>query len=62
MKYHDTFLFKYQLAGMVDMSTATFNRFLRSRKDELLAMGIKPTAKKLPPRGVHYILRELGCE
>lgn len=62
MKNTDIFMSKHQLAGMVEMSRATFTRFLQSRRDELTAMGIKPTAKRLPPLAVHYILRELGCE
>ena len=62
MKSIKRFIFKRTLAEMVEMSTATFTRFLQSRRLELQAMNVNPMSKKLPPKAVHYILRELGYE
>lgn len=56
------FVPKHKLASYVDMSSATFSRFLRSHRAELSAMGMAPCAQKLSPRAVKYILHELGCE
>lgn len=46
---------KSELAAMAHVSYSTFFRYLKSRREIFLQMGISIYAKKLPPCVVDYI-------
>ena len=52
------FISKAKLAELAGVSTRTFSRYLATRQPILCAMGISPTAKKLPPQAVRYICED----
>ena len=49
---------KSELAEMADVSYSSFYRFLRSRRPELIAMGINPNAQTFRGDGLKYICKE----
>lgn len=55
---HVKAMYKSELAALAGVSVRTFARYLRTRRPVLLAMGISPRVKKLPPKAVRYILED----
>ena len=51
---------KQQLADSAGVSLSTFSRWCKPYRQELLAMGMLPNAKVLPPRIVRYLV-DLFC-
>ncbi len=49
-------MYKYELAERAGVSTSTFQKWLRDLRPELEKLGIKPTAKLIPPAGVKIIV------
>ena len=54
--------YKYELADAAGVSYATFYRWLNSKQRELAGLGVKPSAKMLPPKAVEWICREYGID
>ena len=48
-------IYKNELAKFAGVSSRTFRRYLATRRAILIAMGVSPFARKLPPQAVHYI-------
>ena len=51
-------MYKSELARLAGVSDSTFYRYLKSRRNKLLQMGISPMAHKLPPKAVKYICED----
>ena len=51
---------KQELADAAGVTVKTLMNWCRPYRDELAVMGLKPTAKKLPPHVVAY-LSEIFC-
>jgi hypothetical protein len=49
---------KFELAEAAGVSAATFRRWLRSDMDYLLANGVTPKTKILPPKVVQYLCKK----
>ena len=49
---------KSELAEMADVSYSTFFRFIKSRREELSAMGVNPNAQTFRGQALQYICRE----
>ena len=60
IQYYDKnrFISKRELARLADVSPRTFSRYLATRRHILDAMGISPTAQKLPPHAVKDICED----
>ena len=57
--YDETgYVSKKLLAEKAEVSSRTFARYLRTRRDVLTAMGVSPFAKKLPPGVVRYLCED----
>ena len=54
--------YKYELADAAGVSYATFYRWLNSKQRELAGLGVKPSAKMLPPKAVEWVCREYGID
>ena len=46
---------KQQLADKAGVTTKTLKNWCRPFRQELATMGVKPTAKKLPPHAVAFL-------
>ncbi len=55
-------MLKSELAQAAGVSTRTLKRWLKNHEKNLQEMGIKPTAKLLPPVGVAYICKHYGID
>lgn len=49
---------KSELATAAGVSRATFRRWLLSDAEYLRSIGVKPTAKMLPPQAVNYLIEK----
>ena len=49
-------MLKSELAAAAGVSRATFRRWLQSDAEHLRSLGVKPSAKILPPRAVNYLI------
>ena len=49
---------KSELARLAGVSPRTFERYLKTRRHVLDAMGVSPFAQKLPPKAVQYICED----
>ncbi len=51
---------KFEIAQAAGMSSPTLSRWLKDHRAQLVALGVKPTQKLLPPKAVAYVCGELG--
>ena len=60
VNYYNKHLFisKAKLAELAGVSYPTFNRYLRTRKHILDALGVKHHARLLPPQAVKYVCED----
>ncbi len=60
INYYDKhkFISKKELARLAGVSDRTFSRYLQSRRHILVAMGISPNARLLPPQAVKYVCED----
>ena len=49
---------KSELARLAGVSPRTFERYLKTRRHVLDAMGVSPFAQKLPPKAVQYVCED----
>ena len=49
-------MLKSELAAAAGVSRATFRRWLHSDAEHLSSLGVKPSAKMLPPGAVKYLI------
>ena len=50
---------KSELAARADVTVKTLMNWCRPFHDELMCMGLKPTAKKIPPHVVAFLAEKL---
>ena len=51
---------KFEIAEAAGMSLRTFARWTSEHREQLLAQGVKPNQRLLPPKAVMYVCEELG--
>ncbi|UPS45029.1 hypothetical protein M1D30_02365 [Prevotella sp. E15-22] len=52
-------IYKQELASKAGVSVKTLKNWCRPFRRELANMGVKPTAKKLPPHAVQWLSEKL---
>ena len=58
-KYNDKkFINKKDLAEYAGVSSRTFSRYLKTRREILAQLGVSPYAQKLSPRAVRYVCED----
>lgn len=55
-------MYKSELARMAGVSDRTFSRYLSTRRQVLLEMGVSPHTHLLPPHAVKYISDDYGID
>ena len=55
-------VYKSELADAAGVSRTTFWRWLKENHLHLVGLGVKPTAKVLPPKAVEWICGQYGID